>query len=198
VEAGRRYARQVALSAPRRSTGMSIVGLVAWLVAASVSSHSPHNLAELSPARNCSRLPTDEQKFTGSITIFLDIHGSVGEPYKCREIAFTLDFSQVDLTRDHRDLLKQMDISTVLTLQPIDLRVRGYFSAARQRPPGVDGDTYLQLAGIPSAAAICHNRLNCGDSALIESACDLGLTRWSGNEWTVTAILIPASVVGIA
>jgi hypothetical protein len=110
---------------------MSIVGLVAWLVAAPISSDRLHNLAELPPGRNCPQLPADEQQFTAPVTIYLNMHGGMGEPYKCREIAFSLDFSKVDMGRDHRDLLKQMDVSVVLTLQPIDLRVRGYFSATR-------------------------------------------------------------------
>ena len=110
---------------------MSIVGLVAWLVAAPISSDSLHDLAEPPPVRNCSQLPADEQQFTAPITIYLDMHGGMGEPYKCPEIAFTLNFSKVNLVRDHRGLLKQMAVSVVLTAQPIDLRVQGYFSAPR-------------------------------------------------------------------
>jgi hypothetical protein len=112
---------------------MSIVGLVAWLVAAPISSDSLHNLGEMPAAGNCPQLPEGKQPFTIPITIYLEMHGGMGEPYKCREIAFSLDFSLINLVRDHRHLLKQIAISTVQTGQPIDLRVQGHFSAPRDR-----------------------------------------------------------------
>ena len=90
--------------------------------------------AAMPPAVNCSRIPAKEQQFTAPITIFLDMHGAMGELANCREIAFTLDLSEVNLDRDHHpDFLKQIAVSTVLTGQPIDLMVQGHFSATRDR-----------------------------------------------------------------
>jgi hypothetical protein len=89
--------------------------------------------AEMPTAVNCSQVPAAEQQFRAPVTIFLDMHGGVGELANCREIAFTLDFSKVDLVRDYPDLLRQMAVSSGVTLQPIDLRVQGYFAAARDR-----------------------------------------------------------------
>lgn len=109
---------------------MSIVGLLAWLVTAPISPESLHNFAEPPPVRNCPQRPADGQQFTAPITIYLEIHGGMGEPYKCGETAFSLNFSKVNVVRDHRDLLKQMAISTVQGAPPIDLTVRGYFRAA--------------------------------------------------------------------
>lgn len=108
---------------------MSVVGLAAWLAAVSVASDGPHIFPELPPVWRCSQPPAEERRFTAAITIYLDFHGAVGEPYKCPKVAFSLNFSQVDLNRSHRDFFKQVAVSTVLTLQPIDARVRGYLSA---------------------------------------------------------------------
>lgn len=105
---------------------MSFAGLIALVLLG--ASPGAQDFDGPPPIQNCATPPAEKARFTAAVTIDVDMHGAAGELMQCPEIEFGIDFSKIDLDHDYPDLRKQIGISSVVTRQPIDMTVRGYFA----------------------------------------------------------------------
>jgi hypothetical protein len=111
---------------------MQIAGFVALLLVGSIPQQELHTASEPPPIQDCSVLPPDQQEFTASVNVIVDIHGDGGELIECPTVGFGMNFSKIDLDKAYPDLRRQISISVVVTYQPIDMKVRGYFAFDRE------------------------------------------------------------------